>query len=160
MSKVFKLINLNLTKQLFDGQNANRYAFEPFAIKEGINFRIQSNKINEQLFEVSFGLMVDGLKEEDNSGVYKSEVEYSGVFHIEGFTVEEFDKIIKTNCASVLYPYTRERTTNVLAMTSFPSNIPPAIDFFALYETELKNAPKTMEEAEKRAEEQQRNNEE
>lgn len=152
MDKKFQLVKVSLTDQKLSAPGSNRYAMQPVEIKEGLSFKINSNKIEETLFEVSFELVLEGNIEEHKVTAYQASAQYSGIFEIEGFSPEEFDKIIKTNCSTILYPYTRERVMNSMLMTSFPVNVPQIIDFFGMYESQLKNPPQTMEEAKEQAE--------
>ena len=71
-------------------------------------------------------------KDSDNT-VFLIELHQAGLFHIAGYTQEEFKAIIGSFCPNILFPYARESIATMVTKGGFPEFILQPINFDALY---------------------------
>ena len=61
---------------------------------------------------------------------------HTGVFSIEGYEGEELEQIIKSFCPSIIYPYAREKVSNMVAGAGYPPLHLSPVDFDARFRAE------------------------
>lgn len=91
----------------------------------------------ENQYDVIIKLKVTASNKADKATLYILEVEYGGVFHIEGIPEEQLHPFLLIECPRQLFPFVRRIVSDVTRDGGFPSfNIEP-IDFVGLYRNEL-----------------------
>ena len=65
------------------------------------------------------------------------EVDYAGVFHVEGVPEEQLHPFLLIECPRLLFPFVRRIISDVTRDGGFPPLNIDTVDFLALYRTEL-----------------------
>lgn len=156
----YKILNISLTKESFTSNNAAAYQLNPKPLKDGLKFEIQANQVGEAIHEISMTLVfsvaaniAEEGQDEKFQDIFEVQSTMSGLFEIQGFNQDDFDKIVKVHCATALYPYCRERVTNVVGASPFPSGMLPTINFAEMYEQQQFSNATLAEQEQKEAEE-------
>lgn len=69
----------------------------------------------------------------DDKTVFLIELQQAGLFHITGYSDEEFSAVVGSFCPNVLFPYARESIASIVAKGGFPELLLQPINFDALY---------------------------
>jgi preprotein translocase subunit SecB len=99
--------------------------------KTDLNLRSSHTAGSENNHEVVLTISVEA-KEEDQT-LFLVELHQAGLFHISGYTDEEFKALVGSFCPNILYPYAREVISSIVAKGGFPEFILQPINFDALY---------------------------
>jgi preprotein translocase subunit SecB len=99
--------------------------------KTNLNLRSSHTKQENDNHEVILTLTVE-TKYEDKT-VFLVELQQAGLFHITGYSGEEFGAIVGSFCPNVLFPYARETIASAVAKGGFPEFLLQPINFDALY---------------------------
>lgn len=91
----------------------------------------------EHQFEVITKFRVTSTNKEDKATLFLMELEYAGVFHIEGVPEEQMHPFLLIECPRMLFPYARRIVSDVTRDGGFPPLNLDTIDFLALYRQEL-----------------------
>lgn len=89
----------------------------------------------------------------DSKTAFLAEIKQAGLFELKGFTKEELHRVLGSYCPNVLYPYARERVTDLVTSGGFPQLILAPVNFDALYTQHLAQQAKQGEGAPKSSEE-------
>lgn len=91
----------------------------------------------EHQYEVITKFKITSTNRATNSALYLLEVDYGGIFHIEGVPEEQIHPFLLIECPRQLFPYVRRIVSDVTRDGGFPPfNLDP-VDFVALYRAEL-----------------------
>ena len=96
-----------------------------------LNLRSTHTAIADNTHEVVLTVTIEA-KDSDNT-VFLIELHQAGLFHIAGYTEEEFKAIIGSFCPNILFPYARESIATMVTKGGFPEFILQPINFDALY---------------------------
>ena len=88
-------------------------------------------------YEVTIKLNVTSKNKEDGAEMFIFEVEYAGVFHIEGVPDDQMHPFLLIECPRLLFPFLRRIVSDVTRDGGFPPLNLDNIDFMALYRAEL-----------------------
>ena len=102
----------------------------------------------EHQFEVITKFKISSTNKVNGSPLYLLELDYGGIFHIEGVPDEQMHAFLLIECPRQLFPYVRRIVSDVTRDGGFPPfNLDP-VDFVALYRAEIARraeAQKTQE---------------
>jgi preprotein translocase subunit SecB len=88
-------------------------------------------------YEVITKFKITSTNKASNSALYLLEVDYGGIFHIEGVPEDQMHPFLLIECPRQLFPYVRRIVSDVTRDGGFPPfNLDP-VDFVALYRAEL-----------------------
>ena len=88
-------------------------------------------------YEVVCKYKVVSRNKTDSSTLFLCELDYAGIFHIEGVPEEQLHPFLMIECPRMLFPFVRRVISDVTRDGGFaPFNMDP-IDFVALYRQEL-----------------------
>lgn len=91
----------------------------------------------ENQYETIMKLRLTSTNKVDTSPLYILELEYGGIFHIEGIPEDQIHPFLLIECPRQLFPFVRRIVFDVTRDGGFPSfNLEP-IDFLALYRAEM-----------------------
>lgn len=91
----------------------------------------------ENQYETIMKLRVTSTNKVDDSPMYLLEMEYGGIFHVEGLPEDQLHPFLLIECPRQLFPFVRRIVSDVTRDAGFPSfNLEP-IDFVSLYRNEL-----------------------
>ncbi|NVO22391.1 protein-export chaperone SecB [Donghicola sp. C2-DW-16] len=88
-------------------------------------------------FEVIMKTKVGAKTKESGSPLFFVELEYAGVFHIEGIPEDQMHPFLLIECPRQLFPFVRRIISDVTRDGSFPPLNLENIDFVALYRQQL-----------------------
>ncbi|WP_209427108.1 protein-export chaperone SecB [Pararhodobacter sp. SW119] len=91
----------------------------------------------EHQFEVISKFRIESKTKEDGKTLFLVELEYGGVFHIEGVPQEQMHPFLLIECPRILFPFARRIISDVTRDGGFPALNLDLIDFMALYRQEL-----------------------
>ncbi|MFI0396378.1 protein-export chaperone SecB [Paracoccus jiaweipingae] len=88
-------------------------------------------------YEVIQKLKVTSVNKADQSPLFLCELDYGGLFHVEGVPEDQLHPFLMIECPRMLFPFTRRVVSDVTRDGGFPPvNLDP-IDFVALYRQEI-----------------------
>lgn len=99
--------------------------------KTDLNLRSSHTAASENNHEVVLTITVEA--KEDDKTTFLIELHQAGLFHISGYTDEEFKALVGSFCPNILFPYARESIASIVAKGGFPEFILQPINFDALY---------------------------
>jgi preprotein translocase subunit SecB len=99
--------------------------------KTDLNLRSSHTAGSDNNHEVVLTISVEA-KEEDQT-LFLVELHQAGLFHISGYTEEEFKTLVGSFCPNILFPYAREAVASVISKGGFPEFVLQPINFDALY---------------------------
>ncbi|MFD1160220.1 protein-export chaperone SecB [Roseovarius aestuarii] len=103
----------------------------------GVNLDAKKRKIEHQ-YEVTMKLNVAGKnKTKENEPLFLLEIEYTGVFHVEGVPEDQMHPFLLIECPRMTFPYVRRIVSDVTRDGGFPPLNLESIDFMQLYRNEI-----------------------
>ncbi len=102
----------------------------------GVNIDAKKRKAEHQ-YEVIMKINVAGKNKEDQSPLFLLEMEYAGVFHVEGVPEEQMHPFLLIECPRMTFPYVRRIVSDVTRDGGFPPLNLESIDFVQLYRNEI-----------------------
>lgn len=111
--------------------------------KTDLNLRSSHTVGSENNHEVVLTISVEA--KEDDQTIFLVELHQAGVFHISGYTDEEFKALVGSFCPNILFPYARESIASIISKGGFPEFVLQPINFDALYAQGLAQAQAKVE---------------
>ncbi len=96
-----------------------------------LNIRNSHSAIGDNLYEVILHISVHAKKDEQT--IFLAEIDQAGLFLLNGYTPEQSNMLLGTQCPSTLFPYAREAISSLVGKGGFPPLILQPINFDALY---------------------------
>ncbi|EAQ02982.1 protein-export protein SecB [Pseudooceanicola batsensis HTCC2597] len=91
----------------------------------------------ENQYEVVMKLTVRSVAQGTEDALFILEVEYAGLFHIEGVPEDQMHPFLLIECPRMIFPFVRRIVSDVTRDGGFPPLNLDNIDFVNLYRTEL-----------------------
>ena len=91
----------------------------------------------ENQYEVAIKLNVDSKSKESRDQLFLLEIDYAGVFHIEGVPEEQLHPFLLIECPRMLFPFLRRIVSDVTRDGGYPPLNLDNIDFVQIYRAEL-----------------------
>lgn len=88
-------------------------------------------------FEVIIKFKVTSKNKNNGDTLFLLEVEYGGIFHVEGVPDEQMHPFLMIECPRMLFPFVRRIISDVTRDGGFPALNVDTVDFLALYRQEL-----------------------
>ena len=105
-------------------------------IKVQVNLDARKRKADNQ-FEVITKLNITSNTKGSNEPLFVLELDYAGVFLIEGVPEEQMHPYLLIECPRITFPFVRRVVSDVTRDGGFPPLNLETIDFMALYRQEL-----------------------
>jgi preprotein translocase subunit SecB len=105
-------------------------------VKVQVNLDARKRSTEHQ-FEVAMKLRVDSVAKESSDKLFLMELDYVGVFQIEGVPEDQLHPFLLIECPRMLFPFVRRIVSDVTRDGGFPPLNLETIDFVALYRNEL-----------------------
>lgn len=121
------------------------FARNDWSPKTDLNLRSSHTAGSDNSHEVVLTVSIEA-KEGDQT-IFLVELQQAGLFHINGYTADEFKALVGSFCPNILFPYAREAVATMVSKGGFPEFILQPINFDALYAQGLAQA-KARAEAE------------
>ena len=110
----------------------------------GVNLDAKKRKPEHQ-YEVTMKINVAGKNKEDQSPLFLLEMEYAGVYHIEGVPQDQMHPFLLIECPRMIFPYVRRIVSDVTRDGGFPPLNLESIDFVQLYRNEIQRRQATQQ---------------
>lgn len=136
--KKFELLQAFRTKEIFQTGDSIEHLFEPKQFESETHFEISTKKIKNDMYDVTLTVHLKTREAETKDSAYQVTVSYTGLFEIQGLSDEDFEKAIRTHSSMMLYPYCRAAINGIISDSTFPNATIPSINFFAIFEEQLK----------------------
>jgi preprotein translocase subunit SecB len=91
----------------------------------------------EHHYEVLTKFNIESKNKESGAVLFLVELEYGGIFHIEGVPADQMHPFLLIECPRILFPFARRIISDVTRDGGFPSLNLDLIDFMGLYRQEL-----------------------
>ncbi|WP_299846581.1 protein-export chaperone SecB [uncultured Roseovarius sp.] len=102
----------------------------------GVNLDAKKRKLDHQ-YEVTMKMNVTGKNKGKDEPLFLLEMEYAGVFHIEGVPEDQMHPFLLIECPRMIFPYVRRIVSDVTRDGGFPPLNLESIDFVQLYRNEI-----------------------
>ena len=102
----------------------------------GVNLDAKKRKPEHQ-YEVTMKTNVTGKNKEDQSPLFLLEMEYAGVFNVEGVPEDQMHPFLLIECPRMIFPFVRRIVSDVTRDGGFPPLNLESIDFVQLYRNEI-----------------------
>ncbi|MEM8536282.1 MAG: protein-export chaperone SecB [Pseudomonadota bacterium] len=102
-------------------------------------------------FEVITKLNITSKTKEKGDPLFLLEIEYGGVFHVEGVPEEQMHPYLLIECPRITFPFLRRIVSDVTRDGGFPPLNLETIDFMALYRSELARRAEAEKAAKEKA---------
>lgn len=102
-----------------------------------VKVNLDARKRAENTYEVITKLNVSANSKENKEPLFILEVEYAGVFHIEGVPEEQLHPYLLIECPRMTFPFIRRIVSDVSRDGGFPPLNLENIDFLSIYRNEL-----------------------
>lgn len=91
----------------------------------------------EHQYDVITKFKVTSKNKVNGDTLFLLEVDYGGIFHVEGVPDEQLHPFLLIECPRLLFPFVRRIISDVTRDGGFPPLNIDTVDFLALYRTEL-----------------------
>ncbi len=100
-------------------------------------------RTTDNQFEIITKLNITSKTKEKGEPLFVLEIEYAGVFHVEGVPEEQMHPYLLIECPRITFPFLRRIVSDVTRDGGFPPLNLETIDFLALYRSELARRAET-----------------
>ncbi len=112
-------------------------------IQVAVSLDARKRAVDHQ-FEVINKFKVTSKNKSNGDTLFLMELEYGGVFHIEGVTDEQLHPFLLIECPRLLFPFVRRIISDVTRDGGFPPLNIDTVDYLALYRQELARRAETQ----------------
>ena len=105
-------------------------------IQVQVNLDARKRNVDNQ-YEVITKLNITSKTKAAGEPLFMLEIEYAGVFHVEGVPDEQMHPYLLIECPRITFPFLRRIVSDVTRDGGFPALNLETIDFLALYRAEL-----------------------
>ncbi|WGT51924.1 protein-export chaperone SecB [Thioclava nitratireducens] len=97
----------------------------------------------ENQYEVITKFKITANNKSDGATLYLLELDYGGIFHVEGVPEDQLHPFLLIECPRQLFPFVRRIVSDVTRDGGFPPFNLEIVDFVALYRNELARRQQT-----------------
>lgn len=123
-------------------------SFENILVQKGVNGQVEPEiaiKVNldarkrggDNQYEVITKLNITSANKADKAPLFVLEVEYAGVFQVEGVPEDQLHPFLLIECPRITFPFLRRVVSDVTRDGGFPPLNLDNIDFVGIYRNEL-----------------------
>lgn len=105
-------------------------------IKVQVNLDAKKRSAENQ-FEIITKLNITSSAKDSGEPLFVLELEYAGIFHVEGVPEEQMHPYLLIECPRITFPFVRRVVSDVTRDGGFPPLNLETIDFLALYRSEI-----------------------
>ena len=105
-------------------------------IQVQVNLDAKKRSVDHQ-FEVITKLNITSKTKEKGDPLFLMELEYAGIFHVEGLPDEQMHPYLLIECPRLTFPFLRRIVSDVTRDGGFPPLNLETIDFMGLYRAEI-----------------------
>lgn len=97
----------------------------------GVDVGANAVEGNENTYEVFLKIRASATT--DETPLFLLELEYVGIFHLEGFPEDQMEPLLYIECARMIFPFARRIIAEITRDGGFPPLLLDPVDFLALY---------------------------
>lgn len=123
-------------------------SFENVMAQKGVSGEVQPDvnvqvnldaqkRAQEHQYQVSMKLVIESSSKDKETKLFLLELDYGGIFHIEGIPDDQLHPFLLIECPRMLFPFARRIVSDVTRDGGFPPLNLENIDFVQLYRQEL-----------------------
>ena len=123
-------------------------SFENVMAQKGVSGEVQPDvnvqvnldaqkRAQEHQYQISMKLVIDSSSKDKETKLFLLELDYGGIFHIEGIPDDQLHPFLLIECPRMLFPFARRIVSDVTRDGGFPPLNLENIDFVQLYRQEL-----------------------
>jgi len=141
---VFRMQKMYIKDLSFESPNApDIFIAQGQEPKVDFNLRLSNKKIDEEHYEVTIALTAKILDQKtDDTVMFVVELEHAAVFLLKNIPAEHLQRVMAVDCPLMLFPFTRQITSQVSVDGGFMPFLMEPINFVALYENAQKEKSK------------------
>lgn len=91
----------------------------------------------EHQYEVISKFRVQSTNARDKTPIFLCELDYGGIFHVEGVPEDQLHPFLMIECPRMMFPYVRRIISDMTRDGGFPPFNMDPVDFVALYRQEI-----------------------
>ena len=99
--------------------------------KTDIHIQTENTKLDEDIFEVCMTVTVTATQEEATA--FLVEIKQAGIFLVKNFEKGQHSQLLGSYCPTILFPFAREVTADLIAKGGFPQLLLDPVNFESLY---------------------------
>ncbi|WP_370230175.1 protein-export chaperone SecB [Cognatishimia sp.] len=130
------------------GQFIRDISFENILAQKGVTGEVQPDikvqvaldakkRPTEHQFDISMKLNITSKAKEGDDVFFVLELDYVGIFHVEGIPQDQLHPFLMIECPRQLFPFVRRIVSDITRDGGFPPLNMDQIDFVALYRQQL-----------------------
>lgn len=144
---VFRLQKMYLKDLSFENPEAPDVFLAKGDPQVDVNLGLKNRKLEaEDHYEVTLAITAKVTNNQTEKTLFIIEVEHAGVFFLKNIPEEHMPAVLSVECASLLFPFTRQIISQVSVDGGFIPFLMEPINFHALYENSKKQK-ETQEQA-------------
>jgi preprotein translocase subunit SecB len=109
-------------------------------VQPDINVQVNldvKKRTQDHQYEVGLKLKIESKNKADSKILFLMELDYVGVFHVEGVPEEQLHPFLLIECPRMIFPFARRIVSDVTRDGGFPPLNLDNIDFVGLYRNEV-----------------------
>ena len=122
------------------------FAEQQWRPKTQVDINTRANSLGDHRHEGVLTATVTSTRDEDKVA-FVVEVQYAGIFVIEGASDPELQQVLGIACPNALFPYVRENLDNLVVRGGFPALHLAPVNFEVLFAQALQQARQKQVEA-------------
>lgn len=111
-------------------------------IQVSVNLDVHKRGDDKQ-YDVISKYKITSKNKKNNEALFILEVEYVGIFHIEGVPDEQLHPFLLIECPRLLFPFVRRIISDITRDGGFPPLNIDTVDFLAIYRQEMQRRAQT-----------------
>jgi preprotein translocase subunit SecB len=115
-------------------------------IQVAVSLDARKRQVDHQ-FEIVTKYKVTSKNKANGDTLFLLEVDYGGVFHVEGVPEDQLHPFLLIECPRMLFPFVRRIISDVTRDGGFPPLNIDTVDFLALYRQEMQRRAQAQAEA-------------
>jgi preprotein translocase subunit SecB len=106
--------------------------------KVELNLNMNNRKIDDDHWEVSLQITAKVISQDDEKAMFVLEIEHAAVFLLRNIPEEHHEMVLKVDCPTLLFPFTRQIVSQVSIDGGFTPFLMEPINFMALFQSAKK----------------------
>lgn len=119
----------------FESPKAPEIFLQEFQPQLEVDLNVETGILEEGTYHVV--IRVTATTNLDGEAAFLCEVEQAGIFTLEGFSDEEIQYLLASQCPAALFPYARETISSLVAKGGFPQLILEPVNFDAMFASHM-----------------------
>lgn len=106
--------------------------------KVELNLNLNNKKVDDDHWEVTLQITAKVVSQDEDKAMFVLEVEHAAVFLLKNIPAEHLDMVLKVDCPTLLFPFTRQIVSQVSIDGGFSPFLMEPINFMALFQNAKK----------------------